>query len=370
MSQKIPRRVLLGVILLTLSGEIAWAVENQYFNVFIYSEIAPVPLYVSLMVSITAAVSTFTTFFLGAYSDIKAKRRIFLIVGYAFWVITTAIFPLAGLLQPVVLAVSIAILFDSIMSFFGAMANDAVLNAYVTDVTIKENRGRLSSIKELMFLVALLIVYALSGYIIEAINFYNFFFLIAGLVAILGIPGALITPEPENLVPNEIGYWNTIKEAFSFKILRENHDFTKIQVSGALFWIAFNVFFPFIIIYLEYGLSIPTFEASILIFIALLAGIAGALFAYSLEYIAIAAAGILSGGYIAYVLLLTMGFETDLIFQVLIVVGGVIGLLLVLFNLDWALIILSSLGGATLIVQSTGYNQTISAILYYTNLKS
>ncbi len=273
MSQKIPRRVILGVVLLTLSGEIAWAVENQYFNVFIYSQIAPVPLYVSLMVSITAAVSTFTTFFLGAYSDIKAKRRIFLIVGYAFWVITTAIFPLAGLLQPVVLAVSIAILFDSIMSFFGAMANDAVLNAYVTDVTIQENRGRLSSIKELMFLVALLIVYALSGYIIEAINFYNFFFLIAGIVAILGIPGALITPEPENLVPNEIGYWNTIKEAFSFKILRENHDFTKIQVSGAFFWIAFNVFFPFIIIYLEYGLSIPTFEASILIFIALLISI-------------------------------------------------------------------------------------------------
>jgi hypothetical protein len=102
----------------------------------------------------------------------------------------------------------------------------------------------------------------------------------------------------------------------------------------------------------------------ILIFIALLAGIAGALFAYSLEYIAIAAAGILSGGYITYVLLLTMGFETDLVFQVLIVVGGVIGLLLVLFNVDWALIILSSLGGATLIVQSTGYNQTISAVLF------
>jgi MFS family permease len=275
MSQKIPRRVILGVILLTLSGEIAWAVENQYFNVFIYSEIAPVPIYVSLMVSITAAVSTFTTFFLGAYSDIKARRRIFLIVGYVFWVITTAIFPFSADFKAISIgfAIFIAILFDSIMSFFGAMSNDAVLNAYVTDVTIRENRGRLSSIKELMFLVALLIVYALSGYIIDAINFFNYFFLIAGIVAILGIPGALIIPEPKNLIPNKIGYWKTIKETFSFKLLRENHDFTKIQVSGALFWIAFNVFFPFIIIYLEYGLSIPAFEASILIFIALLISI-------------------------------------------------------------------------------------------------
>jgi MFS family permease len=272
-NNKIPRRVVLGIILLSLSGEIAWAVENQYFNLFIYKEIAPVPIYVSLMVSITAVVSTFTTFFMGAFSDIKAKRRIFLLVGYAFWAVTTAIFPLAGIFEPVVLAISIAILFDSIMSFFGAMANDAVLNAYVTDVTNIENRGKLSSIKELMFLVALLIVYALSGYIIEAINFYNFFFLIAGIVAVLGIPGALITPEPKNLIPNQLGYWKTIKETFSFKYLRENHDFTKIQISAALFWIAFNIFFPFIIIYLEFGLAIPLFEASILIFIALLISI-------------------------------------------------------------------------------------------------
>lgn len=102
----------------------------------------------------------------------------------------------------------------------------------------------------------------------------------------------------------------------------------------------------------------------IMLFIALLAGVAGALFAYSLEKFAIAAAGLLTGGYLTYVLLLTLGFEIDLIFRILIGVGGVIGLLLVLFNVDWALIILSSLGGATLIVQSTGYSQTISAILF------
>lgn len=297
MSSKITFRVILGVILLSLSGEIAWAVENQYFNLFIYSVIAPVPLYVSLMVSITAAVSTFTTFFLGAYSDMKAKRRIFLMIGYIFWSITTAIFPLAGLFHPVVLAVTIAILFDSIMSFFGAMANDAVLNAYVTDVTTVKNRGKISSIKELMFLLALLFVYALSGYIIEAINFYNFFFLIAGVVAVLGIPGAIVTPEPKNLVPNKIGYWSTIKETFSFKLLRENHDFAKIQISGAFFWIAFNVFFPFIIIYLEFRLGIPLFEASILIFIAL---------------------------FISILLAIPMGYVTDKIGRKKVAIGAVI----------------------------------------------
>jgi hypothetical protein len=101
-----------------------------------------------------------------------------------------------------------------------------------------------------------------------------------------------------------------------------------------------------------------------MLFIALLAGVAGALFAYSLDTFAIAAAGLLSGGYLAYILLLTLEIDTDLLFRVLIIVGAVIGLLLVLLNKDWALIILSSLGGATLVVQSTGYGPTVSAILF------
>ena len=102
----------------------------------------------------------------------------------------------------------------------------------------------------------------------------------------------------------------------------------------------------------------------VMLFIALLAGVAGALFAYSLDTFAIAAAGLLSGGYLAYILLLTLEIDTDLLFRVLIIVGAVIGLLLVLLNKDWALIILSSLGGATLVVQSTGYGPTVSAILF------
>ena len=102
----------------------------------------------------------------------------------------------------------------------------------------------------------------------------------------------------------------------------------------------------------------------VMLFIALLAGVAGALFAYSLEKFAIAAAGLLIGGYLTYLLLLTLGFDNDLIFKILIGVGGIIGILLVLFSVDWALIILSSLSGATLIVQSLGYNQTVSLILF------
>ena len=102
----------------------------------------------------------------------------------------------------------------------------------------------------------------------------------------------------------------------------------------------------------------------IMIFIALLAGIAGALFAYSLQNFAIAASGLLTGGYLAYTILLTLGFETGQLFNAFVVLAGVIGLLLVILSIDWSLIILSSLAGASLIVQSIGYGQTVSMILF------
>ena len=116
MSEKLTKRNTLSIILLSMAGNIAWAVENQYYNVFMYNEIAPVPLYVSLMVTITAFVSSFTTILMGAVSDVKGKRRFFMLYSFILWGITTAIFPFAALLYPIFLAIFIAILFDSIMT--------------------------------------------------------------------------------------------------------------------------------------------------------------------------------------------------------------------------------------------------------------
>jgi MFS family permease len=267
-SEKIPRRIISVIILLTFSGELAWAVENQYFNLFIYNKIAPVPLYVSLLVSITAVVSTLTTIFMGALSDKKGKRRIFFIVGMTFFTLTTAIFPFSAFFGSVAIAVFMAILFDSIMTFFGATASDATLNAYVTDVTNLENRGKVSSIKEIMFFVALLIVYGLSGILIESFDYYIYFLIIALLAGIFGIPGAFLAPEPENLKPNQQNYWKTIKETFNPKTLKDNKDLTLVLFSVGIWGIGFFSFFPFILIYVERFLLISVDTASLIVFIA------------------------------------------------------------------------------------------------------
>ncbi len=63
-----------------------------------------------------------------------------------------------------------AILFDCVMTFFGSTANDASLNAYITDVTTTENRGRVMGVVEILTWVAILIVYGGAGLIIQMLG--------------------------------------------------------------------------------------------------------------------------------------------------------------------------------------------------------
>ncbi len=73
MSEKISKRITLSVIMITLAGQLAWGVENQFFNVFMYNVIAPIPIFISIMVVASAITATITSIVMGALSDIKGK---------------------------------------------------------------------------------------------------------------------------------------------------------------------------------------------------------------------------------------------------------------------------------------------------------
>ena len=270
--EKLSRRIVLVISLLSLAGQLAWSVENQYYNVFLYNAIAPVPIYVSYMVSASAVVATITTIIMGSLSDVLGKRKIFLLVGYTFWAITTAIFPLAGLFRPVIVAVAIAIIFDCIMTFFGSTAYDATFNAYVTDVTTLSNRGRAVSIVSIMSLVAILVTYGASGFIISWYGYYAYFYIVGALVGGLGIIGAVLAPEPK-LKPLGISIWEHIRSTFRASEIKMYKDYFLVLTAAGLWGMAVNIFFPFIIIYLQHYLKIPLDLASVLIFIAIFVAI-------------------------------------------------------------------------------------------------
>jgi MFS family permease len=269
MTEKISKRITLSVILITLAGQLAWGVENQFFNVFMYNVIAPIPIFISIMVAASAITATITSIVMGALSDIKGKRRVFMTIGFIFWTITTALFPLSGLLTPfsVILAVIIAILFDCVMTFFGSTAYDANFNAYVTDITTQKNRGKLLSVVQIMSLLAILVSYAVSGLIIEAFGYYAYFFIIAFFVGIIGISGAFLTKDSPNLKPLETSFYNHLKSTLKKTNIKNNKDFFLVLSGAALWGLAFNIFFPFVMIYLQHYLQLEIVISSILLLI-------------------------------------------------------------------------------------------------------
>ena len=249
------------------------------------------------MVAASALVATVTAILMGALSDRTrtrwGRRRPFILFGYLAWGITTAAFPSAALFHPIALAVFLAIAFDCLMTYFGATANDAALNAYVADVTTNENRGRVVGAMEMMTWVALLITYGGAGLIIAGVGYFNFFYFIGGLVIVLGLVGGWLIREPpasprrDAVLVTEAprgSYWAQIADTFQWQNLRGNRDFFLVLLAMALWGAAEQIFFPYLIIYLNHYLRVPTLEASLLIFVAILIG--GIVLAYPLGLLA------------------------------------------------------------------------------------
>src|SRR5438876_5027004 len=100
--------------------------------------------------------------------------------------------------------------------------------------------------------------------------------------------------------------------------------------------------------------------------VALVLGIIGALLALFLQKIAIAVLGFLAGGKLAGAIAAAFFVHYAQHSTIIFVIGGVIGAILLLVLFDWALIVVSSLIGAHLIVyQSTiALPQSGSIILF------
>jgi hypothetical protein len=96
--------------------------------------------------------------------------------------------------------------------------------------------------------------------------------------------------------------------------------------------------------------------------VALGIGVIGAVVSVFLQRLVVAVAGFLAGGYLLYTLALGLKYESGV--WIAFLVGGVVGAILVLALFDWALILLSSLIGATVIAQNLTLDQTMAGLLF------
>jgi MFS family permease len=270
------KRTWIAITILGFLGSLAWGVENQFFNTFMYNTITPDPRPISWMVAASAITATVASIFMGALSDrVRHKwgRKPFLLIGYVGWGITTALFPTAAFFHSIGLAIFVAILVDCVMTFFGSSANDSVFHAYIADITTMDNRGKVMGVLQILTWVALLIVYGGAGIVIDAFGYFAFFYMVGGLVFILGLISALLLKEPP--LPHEKptgSYLSQIANTFKWATLKKQRDLFLLLISITLWGIAQQVFFPYLLIYINHYLKIPTLQASLIIFVAILFG--------------------------------------------------------------------------------------------------
>lgn len=268
----ISKRNVAALFLISFGGNIAWAIENQYYNVYLYNKILPDPFYVSLMVAITAVVSTFTAIIMGSLQDIRGKRKSFIIWAFIAWAFACAVFPLAEFLKPinVFLAVGAAILADCVMSFFGATAYDSAYNAFIIDITTVDNRAKAVSINEIMTLFGTLVVYGITGFLLEAgLSYFNYFLIMAAATGFIGLLGGLVMKDSPSLKPLQVSFKQHIKSTFDRQHIKENKDCFLVLGGIAIQATSFSIFFPFIVIYLEHEIGLTGLWPSLLMFIAL-----------------------------------------------------------------------------------------------------
>lgn len=255
------------LILFSLLGQIAWVVENMNFNVFISKEFGANQFQVALMVSLSAIVATLTTLFIGALSDKIHKRKIFIWLGYIIWGITILGFcflnksTLSKFIPNesnlLITGVSLVILFDCVMTFFGSVANDACFNSWITDSTDTTNRGRVEGINSMMPLIAILVVFGLLNNFAKEGSWWILFLIIGSLTIIAGIIGLFTIEEKKYVVTQDdnIQYYKRIFYGFKPSSVKANKTLYLTYLSFAIFGIAIQIFMTFLIQY--YQIYIP-----------------------------------------------------------------------------------------------------------------
>jgi len=253
-----------------LMGQIAWVVENMYLNVFIYKMFNASASDISAMVAASAIAATLTTILIGALSDRVGKRKLFICGGYILWGVSIfafsllradvigAVFPLTVSVAAV--GVTLTIILDCLMTFFGSSANDAAFNAWLTDSTDNTNRGAAEGINAMMPLVAILAVFGgFMGFDLDKSESWTAIFSIIGICTlIIGIIGFFIIEE-KCTVPSETGYWKNVIYGFRPSTVRSNKSFYFYLIAFVIFNIAIQIFMPYLIIYYEVSLKLADY---------------------------------------------------------------------------------------------------------------
>ena len=268
---KLSARNWVSIILIGFIGQIAWAIENNFINLWVYSQ-SHNSDHIAWMTMASAVVAAVTTFFIGALSDKIGKRKIFIAGGYSIWGVFVFLFGVMSFanmknmtsnnVETAIILVGIGnVIVDCLMTFFGSTGNDAAFNAYVTDVTNTKNRPLIESILSIMPLFSLALMLLFGGILgipnaslspEEAQKPWFIFFLITGiLTTAVGVISFFLLPK-DQIAPNrDQAYFKHMVVGFRIKSIKENPIFYIALLAFMFFNIGVDSFMPYIMVYFQ-----------------------------------------------------------------------------------------------------------------------
>ncbi len=275
---QLTKRVWAGILLFMFMGSLAWNVENMYFNTFLNDMVfdkgamgssLTLTDAVNIMVTLSAITAVVTTFIMGTLSEKMRNRKMFISVGYIAWGIITAlfgfitkenvatVFGLENSAQIVTVTAWVVIVMDMVMTFMGSTSNDSAFNAWVTDVTTPETTAKVETVFTFMGFIAMAVIMVVGSLAQGGVISYAAFFIGLGIfVTLVGIVGLFLLENPQKFEDKKdenspkTSYWADLFYGFRPSVVKENSNLYLILASGCTFNSAFQVFFPYLFIYL------------------------------------------------------------------------------------------------------------------------
>ena len=251
---KLGKRFWVSMLVFGLMGQIAWVVENMYFNVFIYKMFHATAAEISAMVMASAVMAALTTIVMGALSDKVGRRKAFMSYGYMLWGASIIVFAY-------IRSVMLTIVMDCVMTFFGSTANDAAYNAWLTDRGDSTNRGRIEGMNSMMPLISVLVVFgSFMGFDLGVHgSWVKIYYIIGGATFAIGLAGLFLIDEAKGLEKTRESMIQTLLYSFRPSVFKENILLYEILGLFAVFGISIQIFMPYLIIYYEQTLGIANY---------------------------------------------------------------------------------------------------------------
>ncbi len=274
---QLTKRVWAGLLLFMFMGSLAWNVENMYFNTFLNDCVYNAGAFgasmtltdaVNIMVTLSAVTAVVTTFIMGTLSEKMKNRKVFISFGYIAWGIITALFgfitkdniaSLLGLSDNAKIVTATAwavIIMDMVMTFMGSTSNDSAFNAWVTDVTTPESTPKVETAFTFMGFISMGLIMVVGSFAQGGVISYSSFFIgLGAFVTVVGIVGIFLIDNPKKFEnkddsDKETSYWADLFYGFRPSVVKENSNLYLVLSSGCTFNCAFQVFFPYLFIYM------------------------------------------------------------------------------------------------------------------------